>query len=431
MATTKLNERQLTVLRRIYDSQTPVTSDDSHLATTVYALRNRGLVATPRAGGRWSAELTEAGRQHLKRTDCTTHHPIPTAPVSPTKAEAAELITRLQQGDGTVRITDPAPGERARWRQILHTARADRMVPEGHYLRHTGRDRGDMVITLHPGSRPARSIPPDEAVPVPDDLPPERLHPVAAQAPVPVCPDCLPRARRILHALCRAAEDNNYTVGIPASGSRGSLVVTVADSSFPLFFREGSYEAPDPSGAKYAWQRVTAQTVHPSHQLELHLEHTYGHPGRQSCWGDRQRWRLEDRLPNLFREITHRAHTEAERRLARQRKEEETRQRWLAAMRQARTALAEDHRTKILRGQVQAWQEATAVRAYCDALEDQQNATAGTTHATRAWIEWARTYADCIDPALQSPELPQPPTATPENLRPHLHGWSPYEPKRA
>lgn len=72
MATTKLNERQLTVLRRIYDSQTPVTSDDSHLAATVYALRNRGLVATPRAGGRWSAELTEAGRQHLERTDSPT-----------------------------------------------------------------------------------------------------------------------------------------------------------------------------------------------------------------------------------------------------------------------------------------------------------------------------------------------------------------------
>ncbi|WP_327658661.1 MULTISPECIES: hypothetical protein [unclassified Streptomyces] len=39
--------------------------------------------------------------------------------------------------------------------------------------------------------------------------------------------------------------------------------------------------------------------------------------------------------------------------------------------------------------------------------------------------------ADRMVPALQSPELPQPPAATPENLRPHLHGWSPYEPKRA
>ncbi|WP_055566875.1 hypothetical protein [Streptomyces atriruber] len=429
MATTKLNERQLTVLRRICEGEAPVTSDDSSLATTVYALRSRGLVTTPRADGRWSAQPTEAGRQHLHKTD-STPAPGATEPASPTRTEAAELITRLQQGDGTLRITGPTPDERARWRRILHTARAEHLAPEGHHLRHTGRDKGDLVITLRPGPPPARSAPPDAAVPVPDDLPPECLHPAAAQAHIPVCTDCLPRARRILHALCHAAEDNNYTVSVPAPDSQGSLVITSADSAFPLFFHEGSYEAPDPSGVKYAWQRVTSRAVRPSHQLDLSLEHTYAHPGRRSHWGDRQRWRLEDRLPDLLREITHRAHTEAERRLTRQRKEEETRQRWLAAMRQARTALVEDHRTKILRGQVEAWQEATAVRAFCDALEDQQDATAATTEAGLAWIAWARAYADRIDPVPRRPVLPEPPSITPDSLRPYLHGWSPHEPKR-
>ncbi|MEJ8673056.1 hypothetical protein WKI71_45600 [Streptomyces sp. MS1.AVA.1] len=208
-------------------------------------------------------------------------------------------------------------------------------------------------------------------------------------------------------------------------------MITIDDCSFPLFFHEGSSEVPDPSGVKYAWQRVTQRTTRPSHQLELSLEHTYAHPGRRSHWGDRQRWSLEDKLSALLREIDHRAHTESERRLAQQRKEEETRQRWLAAMQQARTTLVEDHRAETLRRQVQAWQEATVVRAYCDALEDKQSATPDTAEAVDAWIAWARAYADRIDPVLQNPGLPDPPAIKPEGLRPYLHGWSPYEPKRA
>ncbi|WP_328436232.1 hypothetical protein OHA71_49295 [Streptomyces sp. NBC_00444] len=429
MSRTKLNERQLDVLRRICHGQTPITSDDSDLATTVYALRNRGLVTTTRADGRWNAAPTEAGLQHLAHTD-TTLAPRPSASAPSTAPEAAELITRLQQAGGTLHIINPTPDERAHWRRVLHAARADHLIPDGHHLQHTGRDQGDLIIALRPEPPPRRSTPPNETVPVPDDLPPDSLHSAAAAAHIPACPDCQPRARRILHALCHAAEAKNYTVSNPETGSAASLVITIGDSSFPLSFHEGSYEVPDPSGAKYAWQRVTARTTRPSHELELSLEHTYAHRGRRSHWGDRQRWRLEDKLPALFREIGHRAHAEYERLQVQQRKEEETRQRWLTAMQQARTALLEDHRLKALRTQVQAWQEATAIRAYCDALED-HHATTDVAEATTAWTTWARAYADRIDPVPQNPGLPDPPTITPEDLRPYLRGWSPYESKRA
>ncbi|MEJ8673057.1 hypothetical protein WKI71_45605 [Streptomyces sp. MS1.AVA.1] len=153
MAPTKLNEPQLDVLRRICHSETPVTSDDSRLAATVYALRSRGLVTTAQADGRWSAAPTEAGRQRLAQADPTLA-PSTTGSASSTAAEAAELIIKLQQAGGTVRITDPTPDERARWRRALRAARADHLVPEGHQLQHTGRDKGDLVITLRPGSRP-------------------------------------------------------------------------------------------------------------------------------------------------------------------------------------------------------------------------------------------------------------------------------------
>ncbi|QLH19306.1 hypothetical protein [Streptomyces sp. Rer75] len=429
MARTKLNKRQLDVLRRICHGDDPVTSDDCGLAVTVYALRNRGLATLTRANGSWTAAPTEAGRQHLAQTHPTSA-PRPSASNSAAATEAAELITRLQQADGTLHITDPTPDERAHWRRTLHAARSDHLIPDGHHLRHTGRDKGDLVITLRPGSPTPRSTPADETVPVLDDLHPDHLHPAAAQAHIQVCPSCQPRARRILHALCSAVEDKNYTVSTPPTGSAGSLVITAADSSFPLFFNEGSDEVPDPSSVKYSWQRVTSRTTRPSHQLELSLEHSYAHLGRRYRWGDRQRWHLEDKLPALLREIAHRARTENERRLAQQRKEQETRQRWLVAMQQARTALVEDHRMKALRAQVQAWQQATAIRAYCDALEDHQDTTAGAAEAVTAWIAWARAHADGIDPVPQNSGLPDPPAITPEDLRPYLHGWSPYEPKR-
>ncbi|MFF9171769.1 MULTISPECIES: hypothetical protein [unclassified Streptomyces] len=430
MARIQLNERQVHLLARICHGESPLTSDDSSNAVTVQTLRDWGLVTLAEVAGSWSAAPTDAGRRYLAQADPKLAPRTPAA-TSAAPDEAAELITAIQQAGGTLRITDPDPDERARWRRVLHAARADHLVPDGHHLRHTGRDKGDLVITLRPGPPATRARTAGTVLAVPDDIPPDQLHPAAAQARLPICPACQPRARRILHALCVAAEEEDYSITSPETGSAASVVITAGESSFPVLFHEGAEEVPDPSGLKYAWQRVTAHTTHPSHQLDLRLEHTYAHRGRRSIWGDRQRWRLEDKLPALLQEIAHRARTENERRTAQQRKEEEKRQRWLAAMHKARTAFVEDHRVTVLRTQVQAWQEATAIRAYCTALEESQDTLAGAPEAVAAWIAWARAHADRIDPIPRTPGLPEPPAITPEDLRPYLHGWSPYEPKRA
>ncbi|MEE4598018.1 hypothetical protein V2J94_40185 [Streptomyces sp. DSM 41524] len=106
-----------------------------------------------------------------------------------------------------------------------------------------------------------------------------------------------------------------------------------------------------------------------------------------------------------------------------QRKEEETRQRWLAAMQQARTALVEDHRVKALHAQVQAWQQATTIRAYCDALKDHQDTTASAAETVTAWIAWAQAHADRIDPVPQNPGLPDLPAITPLVALPTACSW--------
>lgn len=77
----KLNERQLTLLRRINDGTESVTSHESSLAKTTYALRDRGLVETPRVDGVWTARITPAGRfylEHGRRPDRQTARPTTT-----------------------------------------------------------------------------------------------------------------------------------------------------------------------------------------------------------------------------------------------------------------------------------------------------------------------------------------------------------------
>lgn len=80
----KLNDRQLTVLRRIGEDDQPVTSRESDLAVTVYALRSRGLVTTLRQDGAWVAQITNAGRYYLE------HGQYPQQPGTATSVQRPE-----------------------------------------------------------------------------------------------------------------------------------------------------------------------------------------------------------------------------------------------------------------------------------------------------------------------------------------------------
>lgn len=169
----KLNERQLLLLQRIGGDDEPVTAANPELANTVYALRVRGLVTTPRKNGVWRAEITDAGRFYLENgchpetpgltgAQTRSQQPKPGSRNKPAPVEAgsakprasmpanhaAELIKRLQAEGGTLHIPDPDPGTRARYRSALYAAKQPGIVPEGHHLLHTGRDKGDLIIRL-------------------------------------------------------------------------------------------------------------------------------------------------------------------------------------------------------------------------------------------------------------------------------------------
>lgn len=168
-----LTERQLDALRRVGNPGDEVSASDSSLARTIYALRDRGLVTTPRVDGVWTAQITDAGRFYLKHG----HHPdrpghsgdVKTKPVQSRPADqpqkpvrprakavevsAEELLSSLHK-DSRLRIVKPDRDTRAAWRRAIHAAKQSDLVPAGMHLRHHGRDDGDLIIELVEGQHP-------------------------------------------------------------------------------------------------------------------------------------------------------------------------------------------------------------------------------------------------------------------------------------
>lgn len=416
MAQHRLNERQLTLLRRIGGSDAPVTSRDSALATTVYALRNRGLVTTPRQGAMWTAVITGAGRFYLEHghhpKDVPASQPAKTSrinrPGKPRELNAAELVERLVQSGGTLTIANPDAATRAAWRRAIHAAKAAGLVPEGHYLEHSGRSRGDLVVRLLPGVHPAAKYQQRERIAVPEHL--EDPHPVVASlratsGRMRVCEQYVPRTLRIIQALIVAGEQRGYTAELPVSDRDATFVVVARGQPYEVTAGEEYDQTPQADQPRYQVQpaRITYQTV-PSGRLHLELPESWRHSGHRRRWADRQRWRLEDKLAEVLAEIERRAVIDEERQLAQERAEAERRRQWEAAMESARAKLIAEHRLAELRDQIAAWRLARRVRAYCDELARRLEA-AHDPHAAASWewIAWARAYADKIDPLRDRP----------------------------
>jgi hypothetical protein len=147
-----LNDRQLMLLRRIGEGAEPVDSSDPGLAKSVYALRARGLVTTPREAGKWHAEITDAGRFYLEHG----HHPDRPAPQPRRRRSKAsshetvrvspeELVHMVEAAQHHLTIPNPPPAERAAWRRAVYAARRSG-IPGSSGLMYMGRDNGDMTI---------------------------------------------------------------------------------------------------------------------------------------------------------------------------------------------------------------------------------------------------------------------------------------------
>lgn len=114
----KLNERQLHLLRKAAVDPEAVAERRAELAQTVYALRDRGLVEVGQAGQMWSVQVTEAGLFYLDHG----HHPeLPVSgqPPHPTWSDGRPgwRPTQAIQDALTRRERIPRPGQR--WLQLV------------------------------------------------------------------------------------------------------------------------------------------------------------------------------------------------------------------------------------------------------------------------------------------------------------------------
>ena len=159
---------------------------------------------------------------------------------------------------------------------------------------------------------------------------------------------------------------------------------------------------------------------------ELNIEALGWSHGRQSSWGDRKRWTLEDRLPQLMRELEIQAVEAEERRLAKEREEADRQRQWEAAMERAKLRLVEDHRVRSCEPESAPGRRPT--RSVPTATPS-RHATGRDDHRRSDAAQWLAFARDHADRAQRLPEMPADPEITHEALKPYLGKWSPYGPR--
>lgn len=457
-----LSENQVTVLRWIGDGcPEGVMTDDFHRISAA-ALRRRGLVDTSGRGKTWEATITSAGRDYLGRVD----GPNPPVARQANQSVTKQLVDDVIAAGGTVVV--PAKSwrepESIDYRRRARLAEQHGKVPMGKLLAIRNLPDGELEIALVDGpTLPGRDGRP-KPIEVPDRV--TRYHPAAkafrdGRDRHEVSKEMLGRAARIVHVLAREAAARGWEVRIadasPNAYGReswtpnkdGHLVVNTEDELFWFRLREGKvnvrghweqevehYRNVDPDDAWWRDRELPRGPYDASAdgklELQLFCDHSYAYQGRQSRWGDRQRWNLEDRLTDAVLEVEIRAaeavHREERKReaaiAAKRRAEEEAKQREIdfeIHLKEAWQRLFEARQAKELRSQASAWAEAVALSAYCDAVEGVH----GDDPEARRWLEWARSFIEKLDPLDKAPALSEITEAPYDELQQYMpEGWS-------
>jgi hypothetical protein len=345
----------------------------------------------------------------------------------------------------------PQQGER-NYRQLVDAAQRWNKVPEGkRIVTDLDRDRDELEIRLV--DAPEGSVIAPTPVPVPERL--SKPHPVARQYRDDTKLHCVSRAQlsravRIVHALAVECNRRAYEIrklsselpprrGYANRSMKGSVdfEVVLRGHRYPLHISEekvplrGVWEDEQQWRKEQRYFRQTSDDTFAGRydkngtgRLTLALD-GYSRNSRQASWGDRRSWTLEEKLPDILREIEVRA-VEDDHRAEEQRQKEEERQRqWGLAMERAKARYIESYRAKALRAHAVAWQEANELRAYLAALEEAH----GDDPEAAEWIKWVRSYIERLDPLNRSQRLPTPEEISAEDLKPFLGGVSPYGPR--
>ncbi|WP_458683207.1 hypothetical protein [Prescottella equi] len=410
-----MSPRQLDILQWIADGCPPRQWSDYTYKTTALSLQSRRLVTVSKRDG-WSAVIEPAGRYYLDHGtypddhfSTTKHRHLPSSRTSPLVPKPApdppvvspsELVERLLV-DGRIEIASPTQSERAAWRRAIHATLGSGLIPEGKYLRHTGRDRGPLAIYLD--DQPP--IPaPRRPVPVPSEL--DETNPVVQlllvePSRLAVSEQARPRALRIMQALVPETLRRGYQLELHSDGSPGFQLERHGYTQRYVLSEEedkvDEYPADEVATAKYSWQRVSARTVTvPSGRLILHYDQKWG----VRRWADRTRWTLDDKLPEILDDFENHAQAHLDRTLAHEAEEQRLERLWRTARTDARHRLALAHNRARVLSQLDDLDHARRLRAYAQDLEDllDECRSPGTVSEIRGWQLFISAEADRLDP---------------------------------
>ncbi|MBT2513097.1 hypothetical protein [Arthrobacter sp. ISL-30] len=410
------------VLKWVVDGCPDGWWEDYSYKRTTYALDDRGLVTVDRRRNSWSAQVTDDGRYYLEHRQ---YRPNPEGG-GPRSAAAeqrknsrvavelssVDLIAELQARDGVLTIPDPAPNTRALYRSAISKVISAGAAPEGYLLRHTGRDRGDLVIRLisrYDAGQSEEKLPP---IPAPTTLETvdETVRTLRDERPelLDVADSSRQRALLVLQAIADECGRRGYEFNLRPDNAP-TFQISVDGVSTGFFMFEEYENRPVVSEdelkeAKYPWQRVrsTVQKVR-SGRLAIQT----GSRNSPVSWADRKRWSLADRLPDLFAYVEQSTIETIEKRARDERERIERRQAWEQALDRAKQLYVTDLNRRRLDDQLAASRRAEDLRRYADRIDRQADAMDDAEASLQAhhWAAWTKSEADRTDPLHRPADL--------------------------
>lgn len=214
---------------------------------------------------------------------------------------------------------------------------------------------------------------------------------------VRVTRSCLPRALALLKTLVGAVRHVGYDLAF----EDGLLKVMVADDSMDLLIRERVVRRPHVADPEEMWPRKF--DLKPTGELCVSVEGRW--ISTRTLWNESAGRPSEQLVPRVLAGILRAAASMRDASLAQERRMAEYREaRRLEEEREAHRA-AERQRIEHLDGLVEGWDRSRRIHAFLDAVErgscsfTQPRSWPGNPGG---WFEWARRYADHLDP-LKTP----------------------------
>ncbi|MFD9007629.1 hypothetical protein [Streptomyces sp. NPDC059552] len=473
-----LNERQRQVLLWVSNGCPEGVWEGIAHKLSCQALQSRGLVKVSKRQGQWSAVLSTAGEYYLAhdtyppdqlhnrdpspgrsrspaatggqgaRTRATV--PVPSQATSPHPRRKARTVTEqlleeLAEAGGRIVKREANGRDTEKWPIRVAAARRSGKIPETKEL-HAGwcRDGYEIRLVDTPAWRLA-SLPP---VPVPARL--ASPHPVvkALQShpePMGLTKLVQGRALRLIHALVTATQRLGYASAVGAghgvsaphrrrNGPPHFTITAQGQRCDFLVLQEQDRAEHVPTkkeladAEKHSWVRIPRYDYSPAERLKICVSGGVAH--RASEWADSAARSLEDQLAEIVQEVGLRGEATECQRLADLEAARQKQLLWEAATRQAKVDYAEAFRVQRLEAQEKAWRHAAGLTEYIDALRVHAAALpAGPEReGAEAWIAWADGHVRRLNPLNGTPGLPDIPEPRAHDLKPFLHGLSPYSP---